>query len=52
MNAVKLGGTASGQMNVVELGGMESKQNNDDLDMARLGKSPVLKVWRPICFPK
>ena len=38
------------QMNAVELEGMESKQNNDDIDMARLGKSPVLKVWRPTCF--
>ena len=46
MDAVKLGGTASGRINAVELGGMEYKQNNDDIDMARLGKSPVLKVWR------
>ena len=35
------------QMSAMELGGLESKQNNDDIDMARLGKSPVLKVWHP-----
>ena len=34
-------------MNAVELGGMEAKQNNDEMDMARLGKCPVLKVWHP-----
>ena len=32
------------QMKAMELEGVESKQNNDDIDMARLGKSPVLKV--------
>lgn len=35
-------------MNAVEVGGMKSKQNNDDKDMARMGENPVLKVWRPI----
>ena len=40
------------QMNTMELGGLESKQNNDDIDMARLGKSPVLKVWPPTHFHK
>ena len=39
-------------MNAVELSGLESKQNNDDSDLARLGKNPVLKVWRPTCFGK
>ena len=34
-------------MNAVELSGLDSKQNNDDSDLARLGKNPVLKVWRP-----
>ena len=33
-------------MNAVELSGLDSKQNNDDSDLARLGKNPVLKVWR------
>ena len=37
-------------MNAVELGRMEVRQNNDDKDMARLGKNPVLKVWRPTYF--
>ncbi|KAF6231190.1 hypothetical protein HO173_010522 [Letharia columbiana] len=31
------------QMKAVELGGMKAKQNNDDKDMARMGKNPVLK---------
>ena len=39
------------QMNTLELARLESKRNNDDRDMARLGKNQVLKVWRPICFP-
>ena len=39
-------------MKAIELEGVESKQNNDDIDMARLGKSPVLKVWRPTCLPQ
>ena len=47
MNAVKLGGVESTETNAVELGGMEAKQNSDDIDLARLGKNPVLKVWRP-----
>ena len=37
-------------MDAVELGDMEVRRNNDDKDMARLGKTPVLKVWRPIYF--
>lgn len=37
-------------MNAVELGGMKVKQNNDDKDMAGMGKNPALKVWRPIYF--
>lgn len=36
------------QMRAMELQVMESKENNDDRDMARLGKSPVLKVKRPL----
>ena len=35
----------------MELEAMEAKENNDDRDMARLGKSPVLKVQRPL-FPQ
>ena len=38
------------QMDAVELGRIEAKQNNDDKDMARLGKHPVLKVCLPIHF--
>ena len=37
-------------MNAVELSGLDSKQNNDDIDLARLGKNPVLKVWDPRRF--
>ena len=32
----------------MELEAMGAKENNDDRDMARLGKSPVLKVERPL----
>ena len=32
------------QLTSVELEGMEARKNNDDKDMARLGKNPVLKV--------
>ena len=39
-------------MNAVELSGLDSKQNNDDSDLARLGKNPVLKVWRSTRFEK
>ena len=34
-------------LNAMELSGLASKQNNDDIDLARLGKNPVLKVGRP-----
>jgi hypothetical protein len=37
-------------MNGVELRAMDAKQNNDDEDMARLGKNPVLKVWSLASF--
>lgn len=39
-------------MNAVELSGLDSKHNNDDTDLARLGKNPVLKVWHPTPFDK
>ncbi len=32
------------QLKAVELEGLEARENNDDKDMARLGKNPVLKV--------
>lgn len=32
------------RMTAVELSALDSKQNNDDIDLARLGKNPVLKV--------
>ena len=38
------------QMNRIELRTMDTKQNNDDDDMARLGKNPVLKVWSLASF--
>lgn len=34
------------QTKAMELEAMEAKKDNDDRDMARLGKSPVLKVER------
>ena len=34
------------QTKVMELEAMEAKKDNDDRDLARLGKSPVLKVQR------
>ena len=36
------------QTTAMELEAMGAKENNDDRDMARLGKSPVLKVRRPL----
>ena len=39
------------QTTTMELEAMEAKENNDDRDMARLGKSPVLKVKRSL-FPQ
>ncbi len=38
------------QLKAVELEGMEARENNDDKDMARLGKNPILKVCRPTYF--
>ena len=36
------------QTTAMDLEAMEAKENNDDRDMARLGKSPVLKVESPL----
>ena len=39
------------QTTAMELEALGAKENNDDRDMARLGKSPVLKVEHH-CFHK
>ena len=36
------------QTKAMELEVLEAKENNDDRDLARLGKSPVLKVRYPL----
>ena len=36
------------QTKAMELEVIEAKENNDDRDLARLGKSPVLKVRCPL----
>ena len=38
-------------MNAMELGDMKDRRNNDEKDLARLGKHPVLKVCHPACLP-